>query len=77
LLLEPRITGNQWFIEVDPGINHAIEYAEMDGSRNMSGTWPSVDTREGFDMLGLEVRIVYDVGAGVVAYQPLYKNAGN
>jgi hypothetical protein len=76
LLVEPRITGNQWFVAGDPGINHAVEYAELDGTRSMSGTGPSVDTREGFDMLGLEVRVVYDVGAGVVAFQPLYRNAG-
>jgi hypothetical protein len=53
-----------------------LEYAELDGSRPMGGTGPSIETRMGFDVEGIELKCRYDVGAGAVDFRGSYRNAG-
>lgn len=77
LVVEPRLGASlAWFLAADPAVMPALEYAELDGSRPMGGGGPSIETRVGFDVEGIELKCTYDVGAGAVAYQPLFKNAG-
>lgn len=76
LVVEPRITGNGWYVFAAPAQAPVLEYAELDGSRPMSGTGPRVETRAGWEVDGQEFKVVYDVGAGAVGYQGAYRNAG-
>jgi len=38
---------------------------------------PKLESRVGFDYLGMEWRIYIDYGVNVLDYRGLYKNAGN
>lgn len=76
LIVEPRLTGNQWYLAADPAVQPGLEYAELDGSRQMGEPGPTVTTRVGFSTLGVEIRVVYDVGAGAIAFQSLWRNTG-
>ena len=48
-----------------------IEYSFLEGADG-----PQFETREGFNVLGVEMRVVMDFGAGVIDYRGLVKNAG-
>jgi hypothetical protein len=75
-VVDPRIPGNAWYLFADPSQYHALEFAELDGSRSDGGTGPRIESRVGFETLGLEIRCLYDVGAGAVAFQPAVLNPG-
>ncbi len=60
-----------WYLLADPAITPVFEYAELQGYEG-----PRVETRQGFDTLGTEVRVVYHVGAGAVDHRGGFKNPG-
>jgi len=60
-----------WYLFADPSIAPVFEYAELQGYEG-----PRVETRQGFDTLGTEVRVVWHVGAGAVDSRGAYKNTG-
>jgi hypothetical protein len=68
VIVEPRITGNQWFLVGD---GETFEYGYLDGEGGLM-----TDTREGFEVDGLEVKARLVFGAGWVDYRAAYKNAG-
>jgi hypothetical protein len=76
LVVEPRLSGNGWYLFAEPGLTPVLEYAELDGSRPMGGTGPSIETRMGFDVEGIELKCRYDVGAGAVDWRGSYLNSG-
>lgn len=76
LVVEPRLVGNVWYLFADPALGPTIEYAELDGTRPMSGTGPRLATEVGFDIDGVRYRVLYDVGAGAVGFQGVYRNPG-
>ncbi len=71
LLVEPRLTGNAWYLFSDPGALPVLEYAYLSSAQG-----PQMASREGWDVLGVEFRVVLDFGAGVVDYRGAYRNAG-
>jgi phage major head subunit gpT-like protein len=71
LLVEPRLTGNPWYLFADPATQPVLEYAYFS-----SAPGPQMTSREGWDVLGMEFRVVEDFGAGVVDYRGAYRNAG-
>lgn len=71
LLVEPRITGNGWYVFADPAQVPVLEYSYLS-----SAPGPQMSSREGFDVLGTEFRVVLDFGAGAVDWRGAYRDAG-
>jgi HK97 family phage prohead protease len=71
LLVEPRLSGNGWYVFADPGAMPVLEYAYLSSAQG-----PQMASREGWDVLGVEFRVVLDFGAGVVDHRGAYRNAG-
>jgi hypothetical protein len=66
--VEPRLTGNPWYlISANPPFQHAY----------LSGqSGPQMTTREGFEVLGTEFRVVMHVGVHVRDHRFIYRNGG-
>jgi hypothetical protein len=71
LLVEPRLSGNGWYVFTDPAALPVLEYAYLSSAQG-----PQMASREGWDVLGVEFRVVLDFGAGVVDHRGAYRNAG-
>jgi hypothetical protein len=71
VLVEPRLTGNRWYLFADPGVLPVLEFSYLS-----SAPGPQMQSREGFDVLGMEFRVVLDYGAGVLDWRGAYTNAG-
>lgn len=71
LVVEPRITGYQWFLAASPDAFDTVVLAHLDGQEELF-----TETRVGFDVDGVEEKARLDVGAAVVDWRGLYKNPG-
>lgn len=71
LLVEPRITDTSWYVFADPAVLPVLEYAYLS-----SAPGPQMASREGWDVLGQEFRVVLDFGCGAVDFRGAYRNAG-
>ena len=71
LIVEPRLTGNGWFIFGDPSSAPVLEYAYLSSAQG-----PQLSSRDGWDVLGREFRITLDFGAGATDHRGAYRNAG-
>jgi HK97 family phage prohead protease len=71
LLVEPRITGNRWYVFADPAALPCMEYAYLSSAQG-----PQMASREGWDVLGMEYRVVLDFGAGATDWRGAYLNPG-
>jgi len=60
-----------WYLFASPADAPAFEYSELSGYEG-----PRVESRQGFDTLGTEVRVVWHVGAGAIDHRGAYKNPG-
>lgn len=75
--VEPRLeTGaggsvNPWFLMADIGQVDMVELARLEGTDG-----PQVQTRDGFDVNGVEIKIMHDIGAKAIDFRGLFKNAG-
>lgn len=68
LAVEPRIEDGQWFVFSDLP---TIEIGHL-----ASAPGPQVSTRDGWEVLGREFRVVLDVGAGAVDWRGAVRNPG-
>ncbi|GGD12053.1 prohead protease/major capsid protein fusion protein [Aureimonas glaciei] len=71
LLVEPRITGKEWYVMASPASYPVLEHAYLS-----SAPGPQMSSRDGWDVLATEFRVVLDFGAGVVDWRGAYKNPG-
>ncbi len=71
LVVEPRITGYQWFLATAPDAFETIVLAHLDGQEELF-----TETRVGFDVDGVEEKARLDVGAAAIDHRGLYKNPG-
>jgi hypothetical protein len=69
VIVEPRIVGNEWYLVGDGA--DTFEYAYLEGENGMF-----TETREGFEVDGLEVKARLVFGAAFVDYRSMYKNPG-
>lgn len=75
VIIEPRldsaVSATAWYLAADPARVPSIEYAYLEGEPG-----PQTVTRVGFDVLGVEIRITEDFGAGFLDFRGIYKNPG-
>lgn len=71
LLVEPRLSGNVWYVFCDPGELPVLEYAFLQGQAG-----PQLKAHDQANVLGIVFQVVHDFGAGAVDHRGCYKNAG-
>ena len=71
LIVEPRITGKQWFLSASPSAFDTVEMAHLDGQEQLY-----IETQPGFDVDGVKTKARLDVGAAPIDWRGLYKNPG-
>ena len=71
LVVEPRILDSSWYVFGDQTTAPVLELAYL-----ASAPGPQVQQREGWDTLGREWRITFDLGAGAVDHRGVFRNAG-
>ena len=72
VIVDARITGNQWYLFAAPGGVDTFEYAYLEGEQGVF-----TETREGFEVDGMEIKARLVFGAGWIDYRGAYKNQGN
>lgn len=60
-----------WYLGGDPALTDIVELAYLDGNQGVY-----TETRTGFDIDGVEVKVRLDVGAKVLDYRNIAKNPG-
>lgn len=71
LAVEPRITDDAWFIFADPATVPVLEYSYLS-----SAPGPQMSSREGWEVLSVEYRVVLDFGAGAIDWRGAVRNPG-
>jgi len=74
-IVEPRLDPNSaaaWYMAADPMQVDTIEYSYLEGEEG-----PYMETRQGFDVDGIELKVRLDFAAKALDYRGLYKRAGS
>jgi len=74
LISEPRLDAaseTAWYLAASPNQIDTIEYAYLEGQEG-----PYIETRNGFDVDGVEIKCRIDFGAKAIDWRGLYKNPG-
>lgn len=71
LAVEPRLTGNGWYVFADPAQMPCLEYAYLDDAQG-----PQIAMQDGWNPPGVSFRVVLHFGAGAVDWRGAYKNPG-
>lgn len=72
LVIEPRLTNTKrWYLVADPAEIDGLEYAYLAGAPG-----PQIETRAGFEVDGVQVKVRLDFGGGFVDWRGWYSDAG-
>ena len=72
LVVEPRLSSaTRWYVTADPGEIDGLEFAYLSGAEG-----PQVESRSGWDVDGVEIRVILDFGAGIIDHRGWFMNAG-
>lgn len=71
LIVDPRITGNAWYMAADPSQIDTVEYAFLEGEPELF-----TETKNGFDVDGMQIKARMVFGAKAIDYRGLAKNPG-
>lgn len=72
LVVEPRLSSQtRWYVTADPAEIDGLEFAYLAGNQG-----PQIESRSGWDVDGVEIRVILDFGAGFVDYRGWYMNPG-
>lgn len=73
LVVESRLTDTaRWYVAADPATVEGLEYAYLQGSEG-----PQTDSRAGFEVDGVEVKVRLDFGASFLDWRGWYMNSGS
>lgn len=69
LIVEPRLTDPAaWYVAADPAVIDGLEYAYLEGAPG-----PQIETRQGFEVDGVQIKVRLDFGAGWVDHRGWHK----
>lgn len=74
LIVEPRLdatSGVSWYLAADNSQVDTVEYCYLEGNNGVY-----IETRQGFDVDGMEIKARLDFAAKAIDYRGLYKNVG-
>lgn len=72
LLVEPRLVDpHRWYLVGDPAVIEGLEYSYLQGAEG-----PQTESRAGFDVDGVEVKIRLDFGAAFLDHRGWHQNPG-
>jgi hypothetical protein len=72
LVVEPRLSSaTRWYVTADPGEIDGLEFAYLSGNEG-----PQVESRSGWDVDGVEIRVILDFGAGFIDHRGWFQNGG-
>lgn len=72
LVVEPRLSSaTRWYLTADPAEIDGLEFAYLAGAPG-----PQTETRNGFEIDGVQVKVRLDFGGGFVDWRGWYANAG-
>lgn len=72
LVVEPRLaSATRWYVTADPGEIDGLEYAYLSGNEG-----PQVESKSGWNVDGVEIRVILDFGAGFIDHRGWFANAG-
>jgi hypothetical protein len=69
-IVDPARLG-AWYVVANPASVHALEYAYLAGQ-----TGPQIESRAGFEVDGVQIRVRLDYCAGFIESRGWYRNAG-
>jgi hypothetical protein len=75
-VVEPRLdnstgTATNWFLFTDPALIDTLEYCYLEGQQGVY-----IETRQGFEVDGVEIKARMDFGAAAIDYRGLQKSVG-
>jgi hypothetical protein len=71
VVVDPRIDGKSWHLAATPALVDTIEYAFLEGEEGLF-----TETRQGFEVDGLQIKARHVFGAKAIDWRGMYKNAG-
>ncbi len=71
VVIDPRITGNAWYLSAAPQMVDTIEYAFLEGEQGLF-----TETRQGFEVDGLQIKARHVFAAKAIDSRGMYKNPG-
>jgi hypothetical protein len=71
VVVDPRIQGKAWHLSATPALVDTIEFAYLEGEQGLF-----TETRQGFEVDGLQIKARHVFGAKAIDWRGLYKNAG-
>lgn len=69
--VEPRLSGNAWYLFADPNVYNAIKFVTLDGYAS-----PAFEQEQEFSRLGVSYRVHWHIGAAPTDFRGAYKNPG-
>jgi hypothetical protein len=73
-IVEPRLDANSatgWYLIADPAQVDTVEYCYLEGQQGVY-----IETKQGFEIDGVEIKARMDFGAAAIDYRGMQKNAG-
>jgi hypothetical protein len=71
VVVDPRIAGKAWHLAATPALVDTIEFAYLEGEQGLF-----TETRQGFEVDGLQIKARHVFGAKAIDWRGMYKNAG-
>lgn len=69
VIVDPRIEDNSWYVLADPAQVDTVEYAYLEGGQGVT-----IETRNGFEVDGMEVKVRHDFASKAIDYRGMVKN---